>query len=126
MAAGALLSLAIELLQTGVPGQVVDIDSILLNSVGVGLAHVAVVPAGRSGAAAEGGDPGAGGASAPGGVVSGSDPDDSQGRDRSVEGRFVRFVTVASKVWKRERWPSGGPAPPSARGRRSRLTKEPS
>ncbi len=48
VAAGALLSLAIELLQTGVPGQVVDIDSILLNSVGVGLAHVAVVPAARS------------------------------------------------------------------------------
>ncbi|MBD9701907.1 MULTISPECIES: VanZ family protein [Streptomyces] len=48
VAAGALLSLAIELLQTGVPGQVVDIDSILLNSVGVGLAHLAVVPAVRS------------------------------------------------------------------------------
>lgn len=44
VAAGALLSLAIELLQTGVPGQVVDIDSILLNTVGVGLAHLAVVP----------------------------------------------------------------------------------
>lgn len=48
VAAGALLSLAIELLQTGVPGQVVDIDSILLNSVGVGLAHLAVVPVVRS------------------------------------------------------------------------------
>lgn len=48
VAAGALLSLAIELLQTGVPGQVVDIDSILLNSVGVGLAHLAVVPVLRS------------------------------------------------------------------------------
>lgn len=48
VAAGALLSLAIELLQTGVPGQVVDIDSILLNAVGVGLAHLAVVPAVRS------------------------------------------------------------------------------
>lgn len=46
--AGALLSLAVELLQTGVPGQVVDIDSILLNAVGVGLAHVAVVPAARA------------------------------------------------------------------------------
>jgi glycopeptide antibiotics resistance protein len=41
---GALLSLAIELLQTGVPGQVVDVDSILLNTVGVGLAHLAVMP----------------------------------------------------------------------------------
>ncbi|MFG2683798.1 VanZ family protein [Streptomyces sp. NPDC048392] len=48
MAAGALLSLGIELLQTGVPGQVVDIDSVLLNTVGVALAHLAVVPAGRA------------------------------------------------------------------------------
>ncbi|MFF4832209.1 VanZ family protein [Streptomyces sp. NPDC001315] len=46
--AGALLSLGIELLQTGVPGQVVDIDSLFLNTVGVALAHVAVVPAARS------------------------------------------------------------------------------
>ncbi|MEU1848103.1 VanZ family protein [Streptomyces sp. NPDC019990] len=46
--AGALLSLGIELLQTGVPGQVVDIDSLLLNSTGVALAHLALVPAGRS------------------------------------------------------------------------------
>lgn len=47
-AAGVLLSLGIELLQTGVPGQVVDIDSIILNTVGVALAHVAVVPALRA------------------------------------------------------------------------------
>nr|WP_239109048.1 VanZ family protein [Streptomyces coelicoflavus] len=47
MAAAALLSLGIELLQTGVPGQVVDIDSVLLNTAGVALAHLAVVPAGR-------------------------------------------------------------------------------
>jgi len=47
-AAGALLSLAIELLQTGVPGQVVDIDSLLLNTTGVALAHLAVVPAARA------------------------------------------------------------------------------
>ncbi|MFF2509370.1 VanZ family protein [Streptomyces sp. NPDC058067] len=45
VAAGALLSLGIELLQTGVPGQVVDIDSLFLNTLGVALAHVAVVPA---------------------------------------------------------------------------------
>ncbi|MFF3329214.1 VanZ family protein [Streptomyces sp. NPDC002888] len=44
---GALLSLGIELLQTGVPGQVVDVDSVLLNTVGVALAHLAMVPAGR-------------------------------------------------------------------------------
>ncbi|GGL76306.1 VanZ family protein [Streptomyces fumigatiscleroticus] len=48
VAAGALLSLGIELLQTGVPGQVVDVDSLLLNTVGVALAHLAVVPAGRA------------------------------------------------------------------------------
>ncbi|AWW37944.1 MULTISPECIES: VanZ family protein [Streptomyces] len=47
VAAGALISLTIELLQTGVPGQVVDVDSVLLNAAGVALAHVAVVPAGR-------------------------------------------------------------------------------
>ncbi|WP_151480861.1 VanZ family protein [Streptomyces albicerus] len=49
VAAGALLSLGIELLQTGVPGQVVDVDSLLLNTVGVTLAHLAVVPAARAG-----------------------------------------------------------------------------
>ncbi|MEU6357190.1 VanZ family protein [Streptomyces sp. NPDC047072] len=47
-AAGALISLGIELLQTGVPGQVVDVDSLLLNTVGVALAHAAVVPAARA------------------------------------------------------------------------------
>ncbi|MFC4499758.1 MULTISPECIES: VanZ family protein [Streptomyces] len=47
VAAGSLLSLAIELLQTGVPGQVVDVDSLLLNTLGVALAHTAVVPAAR-------------------------------------------------------------------------------
>ncbi|MEV5549077.1 VanZ family protein [Streptomyces sp. NPDC052309] len=48
MVAGALLSLAIELLQTGVPGQVVDVDSLLLNTAGVALVHLAVVPLGRA------------------------------------------------------------------------------
>ncbi|MEU9367025.1 VanZ family protein [Streptomyces avermitilis] len=48
VAAGALISLGIELLQTGVPGQVVDVDSLLLNTVGVALAHLTVVPAGRA------------------------------------------------------------------------------
>lgn len=47
MVAAAWISLGIELLQTGVPGQVVDIDSVLLNTVGVALAHTAVVPATR-------------------------------------------------------------------------------
>ncbi|MFG2624091.1 VanZ family protein [Streptomyces sp. NPDC048473] len=44
VAAGALISLAIELAQTGVPGQVVDVDSLLLNTTGVALAHLLVVP----------------------------------------------------------------------------------
>jgi hypothetical protein len=48
MAATALVSLAVELLQTGVPGQVVDVDSLLLNTAGAALAHAAVVPAGRA------------------------------------------------------------------------------
>lgn len=46
-AAGALVSLALELLQTAVPGQVVDVDSVLLNTLGVALAHVLVVPVAR-------------------------------------------------------------------------------
>ncbi|MYX16102.1 VanZ family protein [Streptomyces sp. SID8374] len=48
VAAGALISLAIELGQTGVPGQVVDIDSVLLNTTGVVLAHLLVVPVCRA------------------------------------------------------------------------------
>ncbi|MFJ8634308.1 VanZ family protein [Streptomyces sp. NPDC093568] len=47
VAAGALISLGIELLQTGVPGQIVDVDSLFLNPLGVALAHAAVVPAAR-------------------------------------------------------------------------------
>ncbi|MFR9796283.1 VanZ family protein [Streptomyces sp. MS06] len=47
VAAGALLSLGIELLQTAVPGQIVDVDSLLLNTAGVALAHLACVPAVR-------------------------------------------------------------------------------
>ncbi|MER5555086.1 VanZ family protein [Streptomyces sp. NPDC002793] len=46
--AGALISMAIELGQTGVPGQVVDVDSLLLNTSGVALAHLLVVPLSRS------------------------------------------------------------------------------
>ncbi|MET9431908.1 MULTISPECIES: VanZ family protein [unclassified Streptomyces] len=48
VAAGALVSLAIELLQTVVPGRVVDVDALLLNTAGVALAHLAVVPAARA------------------------------------------------------------------------------
>lgn len=47
-AAGALISLGILLLQTGVPGRVPDVDSLLLNTVGVLLTHAAVVPATRA------------------------------------------------------------------------------
>jgi len=48
VAAGALVSLGILLLQTGVPGRVPDVDSLLLNTAGVAVAHLAVVPAARS------------------------------------------------------------------------------
>nr|WP_030027613.1 VanZ family protein [Streptomyces sp. TN58] len=47
-AAGALVSLSIEMLQSGVPGRVVDVDSVLLNTLGVLIAHAAVVPALRA------------------------------------------------------------------------------
>ncbi|MEU2185292.1 VanZ family protein [Streptomyces thermolilacinus] len=48
VSAGALVSLGIELLQTAVPGRVVDVDAVLLNTTGVALAHLAVVPAWRA------------------------------------------------------------------------------
>ncbi len=48
VAAGALLSLGIELVQTGVPGRVLDVDSLMLNTAGVAIAHLLVVPAGRA------------------------------------------------------------------------------
>ncbi|MBT2445714.1 VanZ family protein [Streptomyces sp. ISL-43] len=44
-AVGALVSVGVEMFQTAVPGQVVDVDSVLLNTLGVMLAHVTVVPA---------------------------------------------------------------------------------
>jgi glycopeptide antibiotics resistance protein len=45
---GVLVSLGIELLQTGVPGQVVDVDALILNTAGVAVAHLLVVPAARA------------------------------------------------------------------------------
>ena len=45
---GAAVSGAIECLQTTVPGRVFDVDSLLLNTAGVALAHLAVVPAVRA------------------------------------------------------------------------------
>jgi glycopeptide antibiotics resistance protein len=78
--AGALLSLGIALAQTGVPGRVVDIDCLLLNTAGVVLAHLAVVPAVRGPGRSR---PPRGGAGA--GTLSGSDPDDSQGESGSLE-----------------------------------------
>ncbi|MFG2618293.1 VanZ family protein [Streptomyces sp. NPDC048507] len=47
-AAAVLISLSIEMLQTAVPGQVVDVDSLLLNTLGVVLVHLAVLPALRA------------------------------------------------------------------------------
>ncbi|MEU3463659.1 VanZ family protein [Streptomyces sp. NPDC006733] len=45
--AGLMVSLSLEFLQTVVPGQIFDIDALLLNTAGVALAHLAVVPAAR-------------------------------------------------------------------------------
>lgn len=42
--AGAMVSALISLVQTAVPGQVVDVDSVLLNSAGIALAAVLVFP----------------------------------------------------------------------------------
>ncbi|MYR60090.1 VanZ family protein [Streptomyces sp. SID625] len=47
-AAGALVSVGIALLQSGVPGRVVDVDTMLLNTAGVALVYGAVVPAFRA------------------------------------------------------------------------------
>ncbi|MFE9255167.1 VanZ family protein [Streptomyces sp. NPDC006879] len=48
VAAGALLSLLVELVRTAVPGQVADVDSVLLGGVGIALAHLALVPPARA------------------------------------------------------------------------------
>lgn len=48
MTTAALLSLGIEMLQTGVPGRVVDVDALMLNTLGAALAHAALVPVGRA------------------------------------------------------------------------------
>ncbi|WP_377270984.1 VanZ family protein [Peterkaempfera sp. SMS 1(5)a] len=46
--AAALLCTALEFVQNYVPGHVLDVDDILLNLLGVTLAHLAVVPAARA------------------------------------------------------------------------------
>ncbi|MFI1972813.1 hypothetical protein BLA24_26650 [Streptomyces cinnamoneus] len=43
-----MLSLALQVVQSGVVGQVLDVDKLLMNVTGVALAHVAVVPAVRA------------------------------------------------------------------------------
>lgn len=45
--AGLMVSLSLEFLQTVVPGQIFDIDAVLLNTAGVALAYLSVVPAAR-------------------------------------------------------------------------------
>jgi glycopeptide antibiotics resistance protein len=45
--AGLMASLAVEFTQTIVPGQLFDVDALLLNTAGVALAHLLVVPAVR-------------------------------------------------------------------------------
>ncbi len=45
--AGLMVSLSLEFTQTVVPGQLFDVDALLLNTAGVALAHLLVVPAAR-------------------------------------------------------------------------------
>ncbi|MBB5934848.1 VanZ family protein [Streptomyces zagrosensis] len=45
--ASALISCSVELAQSTIAGQVVDVDTVLINALGVALAHLAVVPAVR-------------------------------------------------------------------------------
>ncbi|MCP9209159.1 VanZ family protein [Streptomyces sp. NEAU-Y11] len=46
---GAMAALAVALLRSEVTGQIMNVDSVLLNTAGVALAHVLVVPAVRGG-----------------------------------------------------------------------------
>lgn len=45
--AALMVSLVIEFVQTVVPGQIFDVDALLLNTAGVVVTYLAVVPAGR-------------------------------------------------------------------------------
>ncbi|GAB1327918.1 hypothetical protein ACE1SV_22570 [Streptomyces sennicomposti] len=84
VAAGAMVSLGIALLQTGVPGRVVDVEHTAAEhtrgragpSRGRPRAPLPAPPQGRAAGRSR---------RAPGGRGSGSDPDDSQGRHRPME-----------------------------------------
>ncbi|CAG7601448.1 VanZ family protein [Actinacidiphila bryophytorum] len=45
--AGLMVSMSVEFTQTMVPGQLFDVDALILNTAGVALAHLLVVPAVR-------------------------------------------------------------------------------
>lgn len=45
--AGLMVSLSVEFTQTMVPGQLFDVDALILNTAGVALAHLLVVPPAR-------------------------------------------------------------------------------
>jgi glycopeptide antibiotics resistance protein len=45
---GLMLAFGAELIRTGFAGQIFDVDVVVLNTVGVALAHLAVVPAARA------------------------------------------------------------------------------
>ncbi|MFI0898892.1 VanZ family protein [Streptomyces sp. NPDC020983] len=45
--AGLMISLSVEFTQTMVPGQLFDVDALILNTAGVALAHLLVVPTTR-------------------------------------------------------------------------------
>jgi glycopeptide antibiotics resistance protein len=45
---GLMLAFGAEVVRTGVAGQAFDVDVVLLNALGIALAHLAIVPAGRA------------------------------------------------------------------------------
>jgi glycopeptide antibiotics resistance protein len=46
--AGLMVSLSVEFTQTMVPGQLFDVDALILNTAGVALAHLLIVPPARA------------------------------------------------------------------------------
>ncbi|AEW96154.1 MULTISPECIES: VanZ family protein [Streptomycetaceae] len=76
--AAMMLSLALAIVRTGPAGQVFDVDTVLLNTVGVAVAHLLVVPAVRARLRRRGRRRPDGGAErapgAPGGVGQGATP----------------------------------------------------
>ncbi|WP_372481924.1 VanZ family protein [Streptomyces fuscigenes] len=119
--AAVLISLAIELLQTGVPGRVPDVDSLILHTLGVAAAHVVVVPYGRArlrrglrasaaaraAAAAPGGPEGAHGPRDGSGAASGGRGGPRGGRTGRVNGYAYGVVDPRADVYDPDAVPEG-------------------